>query len=116
MLTAIPKDELPTRGGRPRNPMREFAARTLDEFMEASAPGDFFEVSGWPALKGRDEASTAAEAASALRHEAFLSGRRDDVRVRRSGCRVFAERLEPIGQRVARIDAQQRARRATARR
>ena len=94
MLTAIPKEELPTRGGRPRSPMREFVASTLEEFLAASAPGDFFEVSGWPDPDGLGGAAAATKARAELANEAFRRGVREEVKVSRSGARVFLERKE----------------------
>lgn len=92
MLVPISKEAMPTRNGRPPSPMREFASRTVAEFLDVSKPGDVFEASCWPDPDGLGDVAVATRARAELASEAFRRGAREEVRVRRSGARVFLER------------------------
>ncbi len=100
MLTPISPSEMPQKvRGKERSAMSLFAERTAAEFVKGFGEGQVAEVTGWPLDEGRDATWCAAKAANAIRDRLFaLDPDRDlrkEVRVTRSGERVFMRRLRP---------------------
>lgn len=102
MLTAIELKDMPLKvRGRERSPMSIFAEQTVTEFLEGFTElGQIAEVTGWPMNDERDDIWNANKAADTLRSVLFYRDRekdyRDDVKVSRSGSRVFMRRIKVI--------------------
>ncbi len=93
MITKIERADVPCPGCRERNEMREFARRTLDEFLNTTKVGEIVEVTGFP-VACEDEVKNAERFMGAISTEAFhLSCQSEAKRFRRKG-RVFIERKE----------------------
>lgn len=101
MLTTIELKDLPMRTrGTEKSPMYLFAEDTTKRFLESYEVGQIAEVTGWPTDDTRDAIWNASKAAQSIKDRLFYTNRdkdlRDEVKVFRSGSRVFMKRLEPI--------------------
>lgn len=91
MITKVERKDVPCPGGRNRSEMRDFARKTLEEFIESTEVGDIVEVTGFPNVRD-DQVANAERFMSALDTEAYhLECRQQTKRFRRKG-RVFIER------------------------
>ena len=98
MLTQIEGKDIPAYGKGNRSPIRQFAYKTVIEFLENSKVGDVFEVTGFPAIKGNDKLRMAEKVAQAMRTELFYLYKdhdaRDDAKIFRRRERLFIERVK----------------------
>lgn len=96
MLTKVERSEL-TRCRHERSPLRLFADKTANEFVDKSGVGDIYEVTGAPIQGSEKDIQRLAEALrSALFYLEDGKNMRKEVRViTRGGKRVFLERLAP---------------------
>ncbi len=101
MITRIKRADIPCPGGRSRSEMRDFARKTLEEFIESTEVGDIVEVTGFPTVRD-DQIANAERFMSALETEAYhLECRQQTRRFRRKG-RVFIERMREPQKAMAR--------------
>lgn len=99
MLTKTEWKNVPPYGKENRSPIRQFAYKTVIEFLEASKVGDVFEVTGFPEMSGVDAYRMADKVREAMRTELFHLRKdydaRSDVKIFRRKERLFMERTKP---------------------
>lgn len=99
MLTKTDWKSVPPYGKENRSPIRQFAHKTVLEFLDASKTGDVFEVTGFPQMEGVDACRMADKVREAIRTELFYLKKdrdmRDEVKLFRRKSRLFIERKEP---------------------
>ncbi len=99
MLTKTDWKTIPPYGREGRSPIRQFAYKTVIEFLEQSKVGDVFEVTGFPEMAGNDATRMAEKVRGAIRTELFYLKKdkdmRDKVNIFRRRDRLFMERKEP---------------------
>lgn len=99
MLTKTDWKSIPPYGNQSRSPIRQFAYKTVIEFLEASKTGDVFEVTGFPEMAGNDAMRMAEKVRGAIRTELYYLKKdkdmRDEVNIFRRRERLFMERKEP---------------------
>lgn len=99
MLTKTDWKSVPPYGRESRSPIRQFAYRTVMEFLESAEEGDVFEVTGFPQMEGDDAIRMAEKVRSAMRTELWYLNKEKDLRrevnIFRRKERLFIERKEP---------------------
>lgn len=96
MLTKTDWKAIPPYGKENRSPIRQFAYKTVLEFLENSEEGDVFEVTGFPSVEGNDTLRMADKVSQAMRTELWYLRKdydmRSDVKIFRRKERLFMER------------------------
>ena len=99
MLTKTDWKAVPPYGKEGRSPIRQFAYKTVIEFLETSEVGDVFEVTGFPEMDGNDAMRMAEKVRGAIRTELWHLRKdcdmRSDVNIFRRKERLFMERVKP---------------------
>lgn len=98
MLTKIDWKNVPPYGAENRSPIRQFAYKTIVEFLENSEVGDVYEITGFPTIEGNDTLRMADKVSQAIRTELWHLRKdydmRKDAKVFRRKERLFIERTE----------------------